>query len=83
MIVSHLLRSFGFWAHRKEIAKLLLDRLEQTSHGWDPIIGNLMLKLVLSPVAFDAAHAADGARLGFGMTMTIITTTTPMRGASG
>ena len=57
--------------------------MEQTHHGWDPIIGILMLKLVLSPVAFHAAHVADGARPGFGMTMTIITTTTPIRGASG
>ena len=61
----------------------LLDMLKQTYHGWDPITGNLMLKLVLSPVAFHAARAAVGARPGFDMTMTIITTTTPMRGASG
>jgi hypothetical protein len=43
------------------------------------------VKLLLSPVAFHAADAAVGARAGFAMTMTIITTTTttPMRGASG
>ena len=63
--------------------RLLLDILKRTDHGWDPIIGNLMLKLVLPTVAFDAAYAADGARPGFDMTMTIMTTTTPMRGASG
>ncbi len=42
-----------------------------------------MLKLGLSPVALTVADAADGARACFDMTMTIITTTTPMRGASG
>jgi hypothetical protein len=61
----------------------MVDSFAESSQPWDPIAGNLMLKLVLSPVVSHAAHAADGARLGFDMTMTIITTTTPMRGASG
>ena len=62
---------------------VLLDISKQIHHAWDPIIGILVLKLVLSPVASHVAHAADGARPGFDMFMTIITTTTPMRGASG
>jgi hypothetical protein len=68
---------------RDGIWEVLLDISKRIHHAWDPILGNLMLKLGLSPVALTVADAADGARACFDMTMTIITTTTPMRGASG